>query len=87
MRKPSGDRALLAYCEAEAEALIRANRDIVEGLTDGLVDKGTLVGEEVDAIIAACVARRALTAEQERRKRWQGIMANASNFEVEQHRA
>jgi hypothetical protein len=77
---PAAIDALLAYCEAEAKALICANRDVVETLTDALVEKGTLIGEEVDAVIAACVARRALIAEQERRKRWKNIVASASSF-------
>jgi hypothetical protein len=75
--------SLLAYAEAEAEALIRNNRDIVAALTDALVEKGTLSGDEVDAIIAACVARRSLAAEYERRRRWAGVVASASSFEVE----
>jgi hypothetical protein len=80
---PTAIDALLAYASAEAEAVIRANRDVVEALTDALVEKGTLIGDEVDAIIAACVARRSLAAEHERRRCWQGIIANANIFQAE----
>jgi hypothetical protein len=76
--------SLLAYAEAEAEALIRNNRDIVETLTDALVEKGTLSGDEVDAIIAACVARRNMAAEYERRRQWAGVIERANNFQAEQ---
>jgi hypothetical protein len=84
---PQAIPALLAYCSAEAEALIRANQDIVEALTDALVAEGSLSGCRVDAIIAACVARRSLAAEHERRRRWQDVIASANSFEAEQHRA
>jgi hypothetical protein len=77
---PQAIPALLAYCEAEAEALIRANLDIVEALTDALVAEGTLSGDQVDTIIAACVARRSLAAEYERRRRWQDVIASADSF-------
>jgi hypothetical protein len=77
--------ALLAYAEAEAEALIRANLDIVEALTGALVAEGELSGLAVDQIISACVARRAHDAELERRRRWQDILARANTFETEQY--
>jgi hypothetical protein len=82
---PAAIDALLAYAEAEAEALIRANIGIVSALVDALVEKGTLIGDEVDAIIAACVARRSLAAEHERRRSWQGVVTNANKFKAEQH--
>jgi ATP-dependent Zn protease len=77
--------ALLSYSQAEAEALIRANIDIVEALTAALVAEGTLSGDQVDGIIADCVAQRSLAAEYERRRRWKGVVANANKFEVEKH--
>jgi hypothetical protein len=81
---PSAIDALLAYAEAEAEALIRANLDIVEALADALVAKGTLSGgAEVDEVIATCVARRALAKERERRRRWQAICISAGAFKPE----
>jgi hypothetical protein len=75
--------SLLTYAEAEAEALIRDNRDIVEALTDSLVGKGTLSGDQVDAIISACVARRSLAAEHDRRRRWRDVIASANSFKAE----
>ena len=78
---PAAVDALLAYCEAEAEVLIRANIDIVEALTEALVAAGTLCGQDVDQVTAACVSRRALVAEYERRRRWQDIEVRAKNFE------
>jgi len=43
--------ALVAYCRAEAMAILMANRDVVEALVEALVDAGELSGEEVDGII------------------------------------
>jgi hypothetical protein len=77
--------SLLTYGEAEAEALIRDNHDIVAALTDALIAEGTLSGGEVDAIIVAGVARRSLAAEHERRRVWAGVIANANSFQAEQH--
>jgi hypothetical protein len=77
---PAAVDALLAYCEAEAEALIRANIGIVSALTDALLEKGTLVGEEVDQIISATVAAEMLAAEQARRRQWQQRARNAAQF-------
>jgi hypothetical protein len=79
---PSAVDPLLAYCEAEAEAVIQANRDVVEALTDALVAEGTLSGDQVDGIIAACVARRSLAAEYNRRRRWRSVIENAHRFEA-----
>jgi hypothetical protein len=79
---PAAIDALLAYAEAEARALIEANLDVAEALTDALVEKGTLLGDEVDAIISACVARRGLALEYERRSRWKAVTARASTFEA-----
>jgi hypothetical protein len=81
---PAAVDALLAYAKAEAEALIRDNRDIVEAMTDALVEKGTLSGDEVDAIIAAGVARRSMAAEFQRRHYWRAVVANAERFQAEQ---
>jgi hypothetical protein len=82
---PTAIDAMLAYADAEAKALIEANLDIVEALTDALVAEGTLSGDEVDVIISACVARRSLAAEHERRRRWRDVVAGASSFKAEQH--
>jgi hypothetical protein len=78
---PAAVDALLVYCEAEAEALIRNNIDGVEALTAALVAEGTLSGDQVDEIIADCVARRSLAAEYERRRRWKSAIANAKEIE------
>ena len=54
-------------------------------LTDALVAEGTLTGDQVDAIISACVARRSMAAEHERRRYWLAVVANANSFQAEQH--
>jgi hypothetical protein len=77
--------ALVTYCEAEAGALIQGNLSVVSALTDALVEKGTLVGDEVDQIISATLAAETLAAEHERRKRWHDVIASASTFKAEHH--
>jgi ATP-dependent Zn protease len=49
--------ALLAYCEAEAAALIRANIEIVHALVEALIERGTLTGDEIDTILARAPSR------------------------------
>jgi hypothetical protein len=77
---PAAIDALLAYAEAEAEALIRANLSAVSALTDALVEKGTLFSEEVDQIIATAADAELLAAEQARRLAWLTRSENAAKF-------
>jgi ATP-dependent Zn protease len=55
--------ALIAYCEAEAAALIRANIEIAHALVAALIEHGILAGDQIDAIIAREVAAKALANE------------------------
>jgi hypothetical protein len=72
--------ALLAYCEAEAKALILANIEIVHALVEALIERGILTGDEIDAIIAREVAAKALANERARRVAWRIVEKNAADF-------
>jgi hypothetical protein len=67
---------MLTYAEAEAEGIIRGQLGVVSALIDALVDKGTLMGDEVDLIIRDTIARKLMAAEHDRRKQWQRVLAN-----------
>jgi hypothetical protein len=68
---PQAVPAMLAYAEAEAEALILTHLGVVQALIDALETAGTLSGEQVDDTIARAVAARLLAEEHERRRAWQ----------------
>ena len=59
--------AYLAFCAKEAEAIIRANVDVLQAIADALLERGTLTGKQLDKVIRAALARRDLTEDQERR--------------------
>jgi hypothetical protein len=73
--------ALLIFCSAEAESLIRAYVDVVETLVGALLEKGRLFGEEIDRIIADTISKRQVAAEHARREQWRRIEQNAAMFE------
>jgi hypothetical protein len=52
--------ALIAYAETEAEALLRALPVVVTALVDAIVEKGTLIGAEVDMIIMQAMVAEGL---------------------------
>jgi hypothetical protein len=72
--------SLVAYCEAEATALLTANRDMVEALVEVLIEAGELSGARVDEIISECVAVRAAKTERQRRDDWNTRTASAVEF-------
>lgn len=77
---PDAVSSMLAYCESEAEALIRANLHVVSALVDAIIERGTLDGTEVDAIIMQAVAAKAAADERQRRAAWAQTCANAAAF-------
>ncbi|MGH3665092.1 MAG: AAA family ATPase, partial [Egibacteraceae bacterium] len=50
--RPEVDR-LLAQSKARVRALLDANRHIVEALRDALLERDELIGDEIDAVVAA----------------------------------
>jgi hypothetical protein len=73
--------ALVRYAEAEARALLLANRDIVDALVEALIERGALSGDQVDETISQVVAMRLIKIEQQRREDWKQRQQSAENFE------
>jgi hypothetical protein len=72
--------ALIAYCRAEATALLTENRDILDALVAALVEAGQLSGDRVDTIIADTIAARAVKAERIRRTDWKARQRSSATF-------
>jgi hypothetical protein len=72
--------ALIGYAVAEANALLTANRDMVDSLVEALIEAGELSSKRVDEIISECVVVRAVAAEKARRIDWQARQRNAASF-------
>jgi hypothetical protein len=71
---------LIRYCKAEARGLLEQNIDIARALVAGLIEKGTLVTDEIDRIISAAVVARSLEKERQRRYDWKECERNAATF-------
>jgi hypothetical protein len=70
--------SLLSYCRAEAQALLQGNVDILRALVEALIDRGTLTGDQVDAVISHEVAMRSLRLEHQRRADWKRRQQSAA---------
>ncbi len=77
---PGAVGALIAYAEAEAEALLRAHPIVVTALVDAIEEKGTLSGIEVDGIIMRAMAAEGVAVEQRRRAAWKRVEQSATFF-------
>ncbi len=76
--------ALIEYCRAEAHALLEQNIDIARALVEALIEKGTLLTDEIDAIISAAVVARSLERERKRRDDWREREASAAALDCTQ---
>jgi hypothetical protein len=83
---PESIEAFIDFCTAEAATLLRPREHIVRALTKELLIRRTMIGTEVDEVIAAAVAREALTAEQVRRADWNERQQSAARFVNHQER-
>jgi hypothetical protein len=72
--------AFLAYCRAEAAALITDNRAIAEAIIDALIEHGELSGAAVDEIIARASAEESLIADRKRQTDWQRVIESAARL-------
>jgi hypothetical protein len=77
---PESVEAFIAFCRAEAAALLRPREHIVRALTAELIERRTMTGPEIDAVIAAAVQAKAADDERQRRSAWARICVNASTF-------
>jgi hypothetical protein len=58
-------------CKAEARGLLEQNMDIARVLVAALIEKGTLLTDEIDAIISTAVVTLLLEKGRQRRDDWQ----------------
>jgi hypothetical protein len=72
--------AFLAYCKAEAAALITDHLGAARAIADALVERGELSGIQVDEIITVAIAQEAVDAEKLRQRKWCGVVANAGRL-------
>jgi hypothetical protein len=77
---PGAIPAFLEYAKGEAAALIGDNPDVAMAIADGLVEHGSLTGDQVDAIIASAIATKAAAVERQRRADWQRRCESAARF-------
>jgi hypothetical protein len=71
----------IAHCDFAARDLLLPYGDVVMTLSIGLRIKRTLDGGEIDKIISGVQARKELSFERVRRKRWQCVIENAAAFD------
>jgi hypothetical protein len=77
---PTAVDALLAYCEAEARGLLLANLAVLHALVAALIERGTLVSDEIDTIIHAAISAETLASEKVHRRDWQLRQTSAARF-------
>jgi hypothetical protein len=82
---PASVEAFLSYAAAEARALLEQYRDLVSALADCLIAKRTMTGAEVDAVLAAALAKSDLEIEHRRRAAWAKVAERARIFEAAHH--
>jgi hypothetical protein len=82
---PEAQGLFIKACAAEARAILRRHADVLAALAAALLTHRTLDGAQIDDAISRAVAARQLAEEHERRRCWQGVIANANNFQAEQH--
>jgi hypothetical protein len=72
--------AFISACAAEARAILRRYKHVLIALTDELLAKRTMTGEEVDRVIATALAQKSIRQERERREDWKQRQANAQDW-------
>jgi hypothetical protein len=72
--------ALIEYCKSEARGLLEQNIDVARALVAALIEKGTLLSDEIDAIISGTVVARSLEKERQRRTDWKQRELSAADF-------
>jgi hypothetical protein len=70
----------IAHCDIAARDLLLPYGDVVIALSTVLRIKRTLDGAEIDGLISDLQARKGLSIERVRRKRWQRVIENAAAF-------
>jgi hypothetical protein len=68
----------------EARGLLEQNIDIARALVEALIEKGTLLTDEIDAIISTGIIARSLDKERKRRNDWREQEASAAALDCTQ---
>jgi hypothetical protein len=72
--------ALVEHGYQESLAIIEQHRTVVIAIAQALIDKRTLDGAEIDAVIAPALAAKAAADEHTRRADWNAVLDNAAAF-------
>jgi hypothetical protein len=75
-------RSFLEFARTEAAEILAAHRTALEAIAAALIERKTLDGEQIDAIISETVACDALEAERARRLNWHGVAERAAAFKA-----
>ena len=79
---PEAQGIFISACAAEARAILRRHEDVVDALAAALLEHREIDAVVIESTISRTVAARQLADEHERRKRWQGVIINASSFKT-----
>jgi hypothetical protein len=79
--------AFVEHGYQESLALVEQHKTAVQAIAQALIDhpKRTLIGAEIDAVIAPLLAAEAAADERERRADWRCVEQNASGFSKRAH--
>jgi hypothetical protein len=77
---PEAAEAFIEFCRVEAAALLKSNEHVVRTLTAELLVRRTMLGKEIDQMIAQAVTRRATETECRRRFDWELREQSAARF-------
>ena len=70
----------ISYTRVEAASLLERYHSMVEAVANALIERRTLSGAELDAIIASALAAQDLAAEHTRRDQMRRMYENAEKF-------
>jgi len=73
-------RAFVEHCYQESLALVEQHKTVVRAVAQALIEKRTLDGAEIDAVIAPVLAAKAAADERQRRSDWNAVLENAAGF-------
>jgi hypothetical protein len=76
--------AFIAYARVEARAILTDHSRVVQMLALALVERRTLDGTEIDAIIAQATAEQDFANEKVRQRKWRAVEANAGRLAINQ---
>jgi hypothetical protein len=79
---PGAVEAFVAFCRVEATALLRPRAHIIRALTIALIQRRTMTGAEVDAVIETVVAAKEAEDEHQRRADWRRRKASAATLKA-----